>query len=204
MRRVVTYVDGHNLYYGLRARYGRRNHWLDIQAMAQALTPPRHVLERVYYFTARVRSQPLSVHRQSAYLAALASHCSLIRIVEGRFQRRLDRCLSCGAQWTTHDEKETDVNISVTNMADAVQDKFDTAILVSADGDLAPAITAARQLSPAKRFYAAFPPHRRSGALARVADAAFAIGDDKIRAAQLPDKITLPDGTMLERPAYWR
>jgi hypothetical protein len=61
---------------------------------------------------------------------------------------------------------------------------------------------------PAKRFYVALPPRHhprhRSDVLRRIADAAFVIGDTKIRAAQLPDKIVLPNGVVIERPVYWR
>jgi hypothetical protein len=35
MTRVVAYVDGFNLYHGLKAGYGRRYHWLDLQALVR-------------------------------------------------------------------------------------------------------------------------------------------------------------------------
>ena len=92
MRRVIAYIDGHNLYYGLRAKYGRRYHWLNVEALAESMLAPGHALVRVRYFTARVRNQPASARRQATYLTALASHCGRLHIVEGRFQERLERC----------------------------------------------------------------------------------------------------------------
>jgi uncharacterized LabA/DUF88 family protein len=204
MRRVIAYVDGQNLYYGLRARYGRRYHWLDLEALSTSLLPQGHQLVEVQYFTARVRNSPLSEARQHEYLGALEARSPLLRIIEGRFQERSEVCRTCGARRTTYEEKETDVNLATAMVRDAALDQFDTAILVSADGDLAPAIRTASVLRPTTKYYVALPPRRRSGGLSRVADATYTIGDAKIRNAQLPDKVILANGTVLERPAYWR
>jgi uncharacterized LabA/DUF88 family protein len=204
MRRVIAYIDGFNLYYGLRARYRRRYHWLDLERLVVSLLPPMHYLERLDYFTARIRNQPQSIHRQAAYLTALAACCPRIRIVEGRFQQTTVTCSACGGRRVAFEEKETDVNIAANMISDAALDAFDTAILISADGDLAPAIMTARRLRPTARFYAALPPRRRSDALSRVTDATFTIGEGRIRGSLLPDKIVLPSGVVLERPAYWR
>src|SRR6266536_636756 len=38
--RVAAYVDGFNLYFGLKAKYGRRYLWLDLQALAASLLRP--------------------------------------------------------------------------------------------------------------------------------------------------------------------
>ena len=43
MNRVVAYVDGFNLYFGLKAVYGRRYHWLDLQALVRSLLRPGQV-----------------------------------------------------------------------------------------------------------------------------------------------------------------
>jgi uncharacterized LabA/DUF88 family protein len=204
MRRVVVYVDGFNLYYGLRAGYGRRYHWLDLETLAESLLPPQHRLERINYFTARVRNQRQSIHRQAAYLTALAACCPTVSVIEGRFQERVLLCRSCGRSRRTYEEKETDVNIASALIRDAVTDRFDTALLISADADLAPAVATVKQLAPTKRMTVGFPPRRHSDVLSRTCDAAFFVGADKIRAAQLPDKIVLPSGVVLERPPYWR
>jgi uncharacterized LabA/DUF88 family protein len=204
MRRVIAYIDGMNLYHGLKDRYGRRHHWLDVEVLAASMLRDWQRLVGVNYFTARVRNQPASELRQETYLSALGARSRLLCVVEGRFQERIVTCRSCGIVRTTYDEKETDVNIASALIRDAVTDRFDTALLFSADGDLVPAISTARALAPEKRFVAMFPPRRRSDALRRICDGAFTLGDTKIRTAQLPDQIVLPTGVVLERPAYWR
>jgi len=58
-------------------------------------------------------------------------------------------------------------------------------------------------LRPAKRIVAVFPPRRNSVGLIAAVDAYIRIGSDKIRKAQLPDKIVTADGITLERPGHW-
>ena len=44
MQRVVAYVDGFNLYYGLRDKRWKRFYWLNIQSMVQNLLKPHQIL----------------------------------------------------------------------------------------------------------------------------------------------------------------
>jgi uncharacterized LabA/DUF88 family protein len=161
-------------------------------------------LQEVQYFTARVRSDVAAARRQAIYLDALGSYCPKVRRVEGRFQERTRNCWDCGAQWIGYEEKETDVNIAVALVGGAVQDSYDTALLISGDGDLRPAVTAVKRLRPEKRIIAVFPPRRNAAGLIAVVDAYIRIGPDKIRNAQLPPKIVTRDGVILERPDHWK
>ena len=71
MDRVVAYVDGFNLYHGLKAEYGRQYLWLDLQALVRGLLRPGQELLEVQYFTARVRGNPDAELRQDALPQAL-------------------------------------------------------------------------------------------------------------------------------------
>ena len=204
MSRVVVYIDGLNLYYGVRARLGRSALWLDVERLATTLLRPHQRVVGVDYFTARVRNAPAGELRQSTYLSALRVQCRHLVIIEGRFQERTHVCRACGQSRITYDEKETDVNIASGLIRDTVRDRFDIAVLISADADLAPAVATAKALDPRKRFTVGLPPRRHSDGLRRACDSAFFIPVDKIRAAQLPERIVLPSGVVLERPAYWR
>src|SRR6266568_3810935 len=157
--RVAVYVDGFNLYFGLRDRHGRKYLWLDLQALATSLLRPGQSLQEVRYFTARVRNDVASIRRQSDYLDALGGHSPLVRIKDGRFQ-------------------EKDVNIAVALLGDAVRNRFDTALVISADSDLCPAVREVKDLFPTKRIIAVFPPGRRSAELKRVVDGFMIIGSD--------------------------
>jgi uncharacterized LabA/DUF88 family protein len=97
----------------------------------------------------------------------------------------------------------TDVNIATSLLTDAFQNRFDTALLVTADSDLTAPIDAVRRLFPAKRVVIAFPPERFSMTLRRAAHAFIHIERTHLLASQLPDTITKPDGYVLKRPAHW-
>ncbi len=203
MVRVVVYVDGFNLYFGLRERYGRKYLWLDLQVLATSLLRPGQSLEKVRYFTARVRNDVAGQQRQSDYLDALGEHSPLVEMRDGRFQEKDRSCRECGNTWKVFEEKETDVNIAVALMGDAVRNHFDTALLVSADSDLCPAVRETKSLFPDKRIIVAFPPSRHSAELKRVVDGFVFIGDDKIRRSQLPDPVVTKVGIVLRRPKHW-
>jgi uncharacterized LabA/DUF88 family protein len=201
--RVAVYVDGFNLYFGVHDRHGRKYLWLDLQALATSLLRPGQSLQEVRYFTARVRNDAASIQRQSDYLDALGEHSPLVRTKDGRFQEKDRQCRGCGSTWTVFEEKETDVNIAVALLGDAVRDRFDTALVISADSDLCPAVREVKDLFPAKRIIAVFPPDRRSTELKRVVDGFMVIGSDKLRQAQLPDEVVTTAGVVLRRPKHW-
>ena len=203
MTRVVAYVDGFNLYHGLKAGYGRRYHWLDLQALVRGLLRPGQELLEVQYFTARVRDNPDAELRQALYLEALASHSLRVRLIEGRFQDKPRECLNCGTRWMVYEEKETDVNIAIAMLTDAVRDMYDTALLVSADSDLRPVVAAVKHLGTGKRIIAAFPPRRRSRDLAQAVDGYISVDHATVRNSQLPPEIFAKGGVRLIRPAYW-
>jgi uncharacterized LabA/DUF88 family protein len=203
MVRVAAYIDGFNLYFGLRSKYARKYLWLDLQSLATSLLRHGQTLELVRYFTARVRGDAEGEQRQSDYLDALRAYSPLVKIRDGRFQEKDRRCRDCGSTWTVFEEKETDVNIAVALLSDAVRDQFDTALLISADSDLCPAVRETKSLFPAKRIVAAFPPDRHSAELKRAVDGFVFIGNDKIRRAPLPDEVVTEAGVVLRRPKHW-
>lgn len=203
MARVVAYIDGFNLYNGLRETYRKRFLWLDLETLCASLLLPGQRLTRVNYFTAPVRAQPGSLRRQQIYWNALDAHCPRVTIERGRFQKKTVACRSCGASWRSHEEKETDVAIAVSLVEDAGKRSFDTALLVSADSDLCPAIRAVRRLHPSAKVVAAFPPGRRSEELRSIVDASFTISRKKLSHALLPRDVKGPDGVLISRPARW-
>jgi uncharacterized LabA/DUF88 family protein len=136
------------------------------------------------------------------YHRALTAHSS-VELTLGRFQEKTGRCFSCGAGWRAYEEKETDVSIAVSLVADAVVDCFDVALLITADSDLCPAIETIRQLRPELKIIAVFPPRRRSEALRRACDGVLHINEAILRASQLPEVVQADDGHKYRRPTYW-
>lgn len=205
-QRVIVYIDGFNLYFGMKSKGWKRYYWLDLVALSKSLLKTEQVLEATKYFTSRISptpQDPQQVNRQNAYLEALDEHCS-VKAILGHYLPKSITCRHCSASWQTFEEKRTDVNIAIEMLADAQSNRFDTAILISADSDLSAPIEKIRLLTPGKRVIAAFPPGRNSTQLQRLVHGSFTIGEAKLRQNQLPEIITKSDGYQLSRPTRWK
>jgi len=183
---VIAYVDGFNLYHGLRAKYQHRYLWLDLERLVQRIRPADHILA-VRYFTALVRDDRPALARQEDYLSALTANSrGTVDVILGRYQARRHACRQCGATWTSYEEKETDVNIAVSLVADAAAAASGLALIVSADSDLCPAIRTARALNRARGMIAAFPPSRSSFEIRSLIPRAFTVAAADLRNSLLP------------------
>ncbi len=206
MDRVITYVDGFNLYFGLRSKTWRKYYWLDLERLAFLLLKPAQTLAQVHYFTARIRAAVRNtedIQRQTTYLEALGTRRT-VRIHYGHYLEKPRQCRQCGARWMDCEEKMTDVNIAVQLVADAHDDRFDTALIVSGDSNLTTPVSVVRSRFPAKRVVIALPPNRRSHQLQRASNGFFVINETAFRHAQLPASVTRADGFILQRPAHWQ
>ncbi len=205
MTRVMAYVDGFNLYFGLKQARLKRYFWLDVAALARSLLKPGQQLTMAHYFTARIRDNGHNTadqRRQNDYLEALALQG--VQCQFGHYLEKLRECRACHVTWPDYEEKMTDVNIAIQLMTDAFDDAFDLALVISGDSDLTTPIRRVRERFAGKRVIVAFPPNRHSKALKQHASGHLAIGEDKLRTSQLPDQILRPDGFVLQRPASWR
>nr|WP_314572395.1 NYN domain-containing protein [uncultured Pseudomonas sp.] len=206
MQRVITYVDGFNLYFGLKDSRFKKYYWLDLPALSAALLKPGQQLVATHYFTARIRTNgrnAADAKRQTNYIDALAAQDNLT-VHEGHYLEKTQRCNGCGATWKAYEEKMTDVNIAAQMLADAYEDRFDTAFVISGDSDLTTPIQQVRNRFPDKRLIVVFPPNRQSAQLKKAANGFLSIGEDKLRQNQLPDPIITASGFALHQPAHWR
>jgi hypothetical protein len=199
---VIAYVDGFNLYYGMKSKSWQRYYWLDLNELVSSLLRPHQSLAGVTYCTARVSGPKDTVWRQGLYIDALLA--TGVRVVEGKYQPKDLSCHQCGNTWQSFEEKQTDVNLAVEMMRDAHLDLFETAFLISGDSDLTPAVCAVLQLHPTKAVVVVEPPGRHSDVLVRAASASFPIGRGRLAAAQLPSVVTSLRGHPLRRPWRWR
>lgn len=200
--RVIAYIDGFNLYFGLRSQRLNHLYWLDVCAMVRRLLGPRQTLVATKYFTSRVSGVPDKAQRQTEYIEAIAALPGL-QTFFGVYQTHERTCASCGAVRQEHSEKQTDVNIAVALLTDANRDLFDTAVLVTADADLVPAVVAVRQLFPRKQVVAMFPPGRGSIRLGQEVHAKRRIRSWVLEACQMPDEVMGLDGYPKRRPQEW-
>jgi hypothetical protein len=201
----MAYLDGFNLFYGLRDSGWRRYYWLNPSALVSNLLRPGQQLMGVRYFTARITpstADPGKHLRQQTYLEAIGT-LGDTRIVYGHYLAKTKQCRACGASWQQAEEKMTDVNIAVSLLADALDDLYDLAFVISADSDLVPPVLTLRTRFPAKRVIVVSPPRRHSVMLANAAHVCFTIGRKKLQDSQFPDRVVKADGYVLHRPASW-
>lgn len=135
--RVITYIDGFNLYFGLRENDWRKYLWIDLVTLSRRLLKANQELARAKYFTSRISGSKSKEERQSAWLDAVSTLPNMTTYF-GRFQNDRKECQKCGHAAFLPQEKKTDVNIATQLICDAYSDAFDTAIIVSGDADLVP------------------------------------------------------------------
>lgn len=203
MDRVIAYIDGFNLYFGLKEKSWHRFYWLNVQLLVQNLLKFNQELVMTKYFTARVIGSPDKQKRQSTFIEALGTLPNF-QMLYGKYQLNPRKCPHCGFEDKVPNEKMTDVNIAVEMLTDAINDKFDIALLLSADSDLTPTVVAIRNTFMQKRVIVAFPPKRESAELSNVAHACIRIGRANFARSLFPDKVKKADGYILQRPPTWK
>ena len=200
--RVIVYIDGYNLYYGIMAARLHKSRWLDLRAMCQSLLKPNQQLALVRYFTTRVHNSSPTAQRQAIFIDALRVRGG-IEIDFGYFLLTTVKCYKCRHEWEKPEEKKTDVNIAVRLLEDAYDDLFDTAILISGDSDLVPPIQSIRTRFPDKRSIVASPPKRATKELRQAADSAITLWESTIRVNRLPNPVVTSTGVELWAPEGW-
>jgi uncharacterized LabA/DUF88 family protein len=203
MERIIAYIDGFNLYFGLKSKGWKRYYWLNIPLLIKNLLKEDQNLIGVKYFTSRIKSPPGKVKRQSTFIEALETEKE-IEIFYGKYYENPRECKVCGNISPNSSEKMTDVNIAVELLSDAYQDNFDSAMLISADSDLVAPIKKVKELFPNKRILVAFPPDRFSYELSKISSASFTIGRKKLADSLFPDDVVKEKGYILKRPEEWK
>jgi len=201
---VICYIDGFNLYHGLRSKNWRKYYWLDLWALAERFLRNGQTLAEVVYCTAKVKQDPPAQRRQLTYIDALQATRPGLKVVYGHYLAKKMNCYNCGNIYTRHEEKMTDVNIACHLLTDAMDDRFDAALVMSGDSDLVPPVRIIRDRWPKKRVIALFPPNRKSDALRRVVHGQKWIAEADLRQSQLPKTVPLTPKKHASRPESWR
>ncbi|WP_422932250.1 NYN domain-containing protein [Singulisphaera sp. PoT] len=217
--KLNVYVDGFNLYYG--SLYRTNFKWLNQLAFCQATFPSDHI-NRIRYFTARVKERPNDPDqpvRQATLFRALRTLPNL-KIHEGSYIEKPVTLPEhpipappAKPKFVTvvrSEEKGSDVNLATYLLMDAFKDDFEAAVVISNDSDLAEPIRLVRT-EFRKRIIILFPCSRpgrspsielrrasglRSGKPALVVDPAL------LAASQFPTTLTDANGTFT-KPASW-
>ncbi len=164
-KRIIAFIDGYNLYHAIDRLNQDHLKWLDLmQLIKQYVNNSTETIVDVYYFTAlatwknaagKTGTSPVKRHKD--YILALESVG--IKTIYGKFKKKNKYCYNCNKSYSSHEEKETDVNIAMylTNLAH--KNKFDKAFIVSADSDLIPPIKLIQSEFTNKEIHVLTPPN---------------------------------------------
>jgi uncharacterized LabA/DUF88 family protein len=188
--------------------------WLDICSLCRAYLPwvGNAQLQEIYYFSAYAYhlGDPGIIGRHRTFIKALEStgiKCQMGEFKEKevkcpRFDKRRANCVNCNGLILRHEEKETDVAIAVKLLEILSTDLCDTAVLVTGDTDLAPAIETAKRLFQNKSVRMLFPYKRKNKELSRLV-ASTTIIPSQYQRYQFPDPVQGLDGKLIHKPISW-
>ena len=150
MERIMVFIDGSNLYHGLKAAVGHAR--LDFERFAMELCGSTRRLVHTHYYNVPLRQadDPSGYAGQQKFFAQLRRipHFTmhLGRLVD---RERDETCPKCGHAYKVEyqTEKGVDVQLAAHMFAHAFDNQYDTSILVSNDGDFAPVVAEIRRLN---------------------------------------------------------
>lgn len=199
--RVIAYIDGYNLYFGMKDSGFKRYLWLNSLALVQNLLKPNQKLIKVKYFTTLVTNDINKRQRQKTYLGALQT-VNDIQIFYGKFQKEKTHCNACGNDTASDCEKTTDVAIAVEIIKDYYEGTCDMAMLISGDTDLLPPIKFINEETQ-NRVFVAFPPNRINDEVRKFAKGDIVIGRKNLSKSQFPNEVTNANGEVFTKPNTW-
>ncbi len=203
MSRVSFFIDGFNVYHSIKGKpENQKLLWLDYRLLAEKFVRQGDTLEKIFYFSAYATWKPHSMKRHRALISALINKG--VNVVLGNFKEKDRHCKLCNQIFKIKEEKESDVNIAIHLFREAHEDNFDSAVLLTNDTDLVPAIKMIRIVFPKKRIGVLFPMGRWSTELKNACHFYKFIERRDLEKCQLPDQITLANGIILNRPPEWR
>ncbi len=133
MERVSIFIDGANFYHGIKSIDRRYSDFkFDFLRYIKKITRGRKLID-VYYFNAPLKQQlnPKIYSKQQKFFLRLISYGWKVIIC-----KRKKRFLDDGTE--KHVIKEDDIRLALQMQKDAYENKYDTAIIFSGDGDFAP------------------------------------------------------------------
>ncbi|UDL91697.1 NYN domain-containing protein [Mesorhizobium sp. PAMC28654] len=200
-KRAAFYFDGFNLYHPVHEMGEPFMKWCNLWRLSEILCAPNGLdLKKVVFCTAMPFHKPDSLGRHRTFNNAQIA-CG-VTVLEGHFvfNDELNR----------HSEKQSDINVALSLMMDAVDDVFDWAFLVSADSDQASTARFFKDRFPDKKLAIVAPPNRKPPDKSLpYSDLDFTIRKEDMERALMPNFVKSLDGRFIRRPleydppAWW-
>jgi len=143
MKRVAVFIDGNNFYFGLRKIYGKDKSLknFDFQKFANFLAGNGKIVD-IFYYNAQLDREfnPKKFKSQKEFFNKLKAIPNFNLILCKLLKRNIT-----GTNKYYYILKEDDIHMAVDMVDGSADDNFDTAILVSGDGDFVPAVRSVKR-----------------------------------------------------------
>jgi len=141
--RVSIFIDGNNFYHNLKKNYKEYQSFMDFnfEKLAKILANKREIVNIFYYNAPLDITKDLEKYKsQQRFFEKLRRIPKFMLILCKLVKRKIKQT---GEFYYTI--KEDDIHMAVDMVEGAVDNKFDTAILISGDGDFVPAVKAVQR-----------------------------------------------------------
>lgn len=142
-KRAAVFIDGNNSYFGLRKLCGKDKSLknFDFQSFANFLAGEGKVVG-IYYYNAQLDREfnPKKFQSQREFFSELRKIPNFNLVLCKLLKRNIT-----GTNKHYYIIKEDDINMAVDMVDGSADDTFDTAVLVSGDGDFVPAVRSVKR-----------------------------------------------------------
>lgn len=163
---AAVYIDGFNLYHPIHELNLPHLKWLNLWRLSERICQDRsHKLVKVVYCTAYRQDDPSAKQRHGKYIEALDSVG--VETVLGHYIKSPQECKNCGDIYEKPSEKQTDINIAVHALRDAICSDIKNLYILSADSDQAATFEMLSQAAPNKGRFTVAPPTKKVSRLCK-------------------------------------
>ena len=146
-QRVAVFIDGSNFYYKLKSLLIRNITYFDYSGLSQWLAKEQNIVAKTYFIgVVRAKSDDVRGQMLRKNQRKLFSH-----LQSGKQGFLIERGYLMKNDGVYH-EKGVDVKMAVDRVVGAYENSYDTAILISSDTDLVPAIEKVRALGKSVEY----------------------------------------------------
>jgi uncharacterized LabA/DUF88 family protein len=184
-------------------------------------------LAKVYYFTALYFEDMVGMQNHKEFIKA--QHVMGVKTIYGKFQQRKVKfnkahnqifSVTYGKKTDTnttkiatlpipdrlnfgkYEEKRTDVNMATQIVVDGLANKYDKAIIITGDSDIAPAINAVRKFDKTKEFISVVPIGRSGTTIKQACQSDSIMTEQHLMNSLLPPIVKMGEHSIYQ-PADW-
>lgn len=154
MKKIICYIDGYNFFHATKDNPSAN---INFNTLAHSLILDNQVLIDTFYFSAYATWRKKDFQKHKKYVNRLSD--TGVTAILSHFKKKQVICSTCGTKYWSHEEKESDVRLALQIVEDAIDEKYDTAFILSGDSDIVPAIHKVKTRFPNKRILIALPKH---------------------------------------------